>query len=151
MIYETKINSTNWISYEIDKIVSIIYFTIIILLIIIVLQDERLYSNLFNLITNIQTTNNDNILSVFHTENRWFLLIVLNISIILIVITITIKLKKLKNRVQVIKVYFKVSDEIEKYKKSGQYEILLDNINNLLLYINNRDWGMARMFCQKYH
>ncbi|MGI9010652.1 MAG: hypothetical protein ACR2F1_05645 [Nitrososphaeraceae archaeon] len=148
MVYETKINSTNWISYEIDKIVSIIYFAIIILLLIIVLQDESLYSNFVNLITNVENTNNDNVLSVFYTENRLFLIIFLIISIILLGITITVKLKRLKNRVDVIKVYFKVSDEIEKYKNSYHYEILLDNIKNLLLYINNRDWGMAEYFAK---
>ena len=147
--YETKINSTNWISYEIDKIVSVIYFSTIVLLTIIVFQDENLYSSFINLINNSQTTTGSNGISIFYMEYRIAILVFLIISTILLGIAITTKLKRLKDRVEVIKVYFKVNDDLDQYKKNTeQYDILLENIKNLLFYINKRDWGMAEYFAK---
>ena len=47
---KSKVINTNWISYEIDKNVSSIYFSIIVVLIIFVFNDAKLYSNFVNLI-----------------------------------------------------------------------------------------------------
>jgi len=148
-LYKTKINSTNWISYEIDKIVSIMYFSTIVLLTIIVIQDQSLYSSFINVISNIQNQSGESVFSKFYLDIRIYLLVILIVSIGLLTVAIIVKMLKLRERVEVIKVYFKVNDELDKYKKDeAEFNLLLERIKNFLFYINNRDWGMAEYFAK---
>jgi hypothetical protein len=87
-------------------------------------------------------------INIFYIELIIPILIILIISMLPLTIKLLVSGKKLKETVGIIKTYFTTTDNIDKYKDSTTYKILVENTSNLLNYINAKDWGMAAHFAE---
>jgi len=157
--------STNWISYEIDKIVSIFYFSVVLVLIIISVDYEHSSSLLTILNSNsLQTSSHS---ATIPSNLILIATVLLLIAIIGIGYMIYVSVLRLYKRNRIIVTYFFAQEKIiptlkdiaaSKARFSFRAQDLtdvvkefkveaLENANTeLLASINGKDWGMAEFY-----
>lgn len=124
--------STHWISYEIDRIVSMIYFLIIILVLICIIPDQKFYTSFLSL---------DGKIDFFY----YLLSGVLTISYLFLIVKIVRSIGNIGNQIRSIDAYFMIIQHIDQYKKVEFFNELKQQADNLLTALNNRDWGTAEL------
>ncbi len=130
--YWKKYISTHWISYEIDRIVSMIYFLIIILVLICIIHDQKFYTSFLNPGGKID----------FFYYLLWGVLI---ISFLLLIVKIVRSIGNIGDQLRIIHTYFMINQHIDQYKKVEFFNELKEQADNLLTALNNRDWGTAEL------
>lgn len=129
--------STNWISYQIDKIVSMIYFSLVLLIFIIIFNPE-FYTSYLNPGAKI---------------DLYYCLTVISLSssLVFLIYKIGGSISNLENQLIVINTYFIVTKHIDEYEKYDVKELssLKDLTTAMFTALNNRDWGTAALLADK--
>jgi len=138
-----KFISTHWISYEIERIVSMIYFSFIFLLLIFIAYDKNFFRDLENTHNNPQYISN--ILNIYF-DYYFMILGGLIIIMVLLFYKIYRSITNIECQLKIIHTYFIIVEYLDQYKQVENYDILKEQSNNLLISINNKDWGTAKVF-----
>lgn len=151
----SKASKSTWITYEIDKFVSMVYFCIILTTVVYFLFTSSLPNiicNAYVLSANITGIPfQEQIGECMSGSNTWIPLLIL--ADIGIVVMIYFSLKKLFKYVMIVSGFFFGMDLIHNISKDGPHMQLVETVENsckeLLEYLNKKDWTMASIYWEK--
>ena len=144
--YITNSLKTNWINYEIDKLVGNFYFLIILILLIITIADSAYYQIFLDFV-NTSENNNSNTTktsiknSQLYPELRIPILGICIVSFIGILVLFLYSSLKLSSKLVIVGFYLFTLKGL--YVDTELSKDLIDSLNN---YLETHDWGMANEY-----